>query len=308
MIFVVYLPLILPALVVPLVRWVSGRLHPAWASWLILASALVLAASATLALGLLMFAALSVMTVFARFGHWSPTIVRHLDAVHLPIDLAASVLLTVFGVLSVSAGVTRIRALTEARQLASRGRGELIVVEDDRPIAHALPGRPGRIVVSTSMLASLAPAERRALLAHERAHLAGGHHLFVAVVDVLAVANPLLRPLTAVIRFTTERWADEVAAGQVGDRSVVAMAIGKAALAGRAEPARSGVALAATAGPVPRRVAALLTAPPVRRMSSVLLSPVGACAVLAFGLVGGSAWFSLDAMGDMHRVLEMAQH
>jgi hypothetical protein len=302
----VYLPLILPAFAVPVVRWLSGRLHPAWASWLVLLSALVLALCATFALGLLMFAALSVMSVFARLGHWSPHIVRHLDAVHLPIDLAASVLLLVFGVMSVSAGATRVRSLTEARDLAGQGRGELIVVEADEPIAHALPGRPGRIVVSTGMLAGLAPAERKALLAHERAHLAAGHHLFVAVVDVLAAANPLLRPLTTVIRYTTERWADEVAAGKVGDRSVVAMAVGKAALAGR-EPVGSGVAVA-TPGPVPRRVAALLMAPPVRRMGSVLMSPTGLCAVVAFGLVAGSVWFSLDAVNDLHRSLELAKH
>jgi hypothetical protein len=311
MIFSVYLPLILPALAVPVVRWVAARLHPTLASWLVLVAALVLATCATIALGLLMLAAMSVMSVFARLGHWSPTEVRHLDAVHLPIDLSASVLLLVFAVLTVSAGVSRIRALLEAHRMARQcpHGSELMVLEDDRPLAHALPGRPGRIVVSTTMLATLAPAERRALLAHERAHLAGAHHLFVAVVDVLAAANPLLRPLTTVIRYTTERWADEVAAGQVGDRSVVARAVGKAALAARGHHhARPRIALAATSGPVPRRVAALLTAPPVYRARAVLLSPAGVFAVLAFGLVTGSVWFSLDAATDLHRVLELAQH
>jgi hypothetical protein len=308
MIFCVYLPLLLPALAVPVVRWVAGRLPPSWASWLVAVSALVLATCATLALALLMFAALSVMNLFARLGHWSPTVLRHLDAVHLPIDLAAGVLLTVFAVMAVSAAVSRLRALLAAHRMARQcpDGSELMVVEDDRPLAHALPGRPGRIVVSTTMLATLAPAERRALLAHERAHLAGAHHLFVAVVDVLAAANPLLRPLTGVIRYTTERWADEVAAGQVGDRSVVAMAVGKAALAGRVRPPR--IALAATAGPVPRRVAALLTAPPVRRLRSVLMSPTGLFAFVAFGLVGGSVLFCLDAATDLHRVLELAQN
>jgi hypothetical protein len=310
MIIAVYLPLILPALAVPVVRWVAGRLHPMLASWLVLVAALVLATCATIALGLLMLAAMSVMSVFARLGHWSPKEVRHLDAVHLPIDLSASVLLLVFAVMAVAAGVSRIRALIEAHRMAREcpHGSELLVLADERPLAHALPGRPGRIVVSTTMLATLAPPERRALLAHERAHLAGAHHLFVAVVDVLAAANPLLRPLTKVIRYTTERWADEVAAGHVGDRSVVARAVGKAALAGRGHHTRPRIALAATTGPVPRRVAALLTAPPVYRLRAVLLSPPGVFAILAFGLVTGSVWFSLDAMTDLHRVLEIAQH
>ncbi|HEX5401673.1 MAG TPA: M56 family metallopeptidase [Pseudonocardiaceae bacterium] len=306
MIFAVYLPLVMPALAVPMVRWVAARLHPMLASWLVLIASLVLATCATVALGLLMLAAMSVMSVFARLGHWSPREVRHLDAVHLPIDLSASVLLMVFAVMAVAAAVSRIRALTEAHRMAREcpHGSELMVLVDERPLAHALPGRPGRIVVSTSMLATLAPAERRALLAHERAHLAGAHHLFVAVVDVLAAANPLLRPLTNVIRYTTERWADEVAAGHVGDRSVVARAVGKAALAGRGHHARPSIALAATAGPVPRRVAALLSTPPVYR----LLSPAGVFAILAFTLVTGSVWFSLDAATDLHRVLEIAQH
>jgi hypothetical protein len=309
MIIAVYLPLILPALAVPVVRWVAARLHPALATWLVLIAALVLATCATIALGLLMLAAMSVMSVFARLGHWSPREVRHLDAVHLPIDLSASVLLMVFAIMAVSAGVSRIRALVEAHRMAREcpHGSELMVLEDDRPLAHALPGRPGRIVVSTTMLATLAPAERRALLAHERAHLAGAHHLFVAVVDVLAAANPLLRPLTKVIRYTTERWADEVAAGHVGDRSVVARAVGKAALAARGHHTKPRIALAATAGPVPRRVAALLTAPPVSRVWAVLMSPTGVFAILAFGLVTGSVWFSLDAATDLHRVLELAQ-
>jgi Zn-dependent protease with chaperone function len=185
-----------------------------------------------------------------------------------------------------------------------------MVVEHDRPLAHALPGRPGRIVVSTSMLATLGPAERRALFAHERAHLAKAHHLFVVVVDVLAATNPLLRPLTGAVRYTTERWADEIAAGQVGDRSVVARAVGKAALATRADPggqAPDGVLLAATAGPVPRRVAALLTGPPARRLRSVLVSPVGLFALVAVGLAVCSVVFSLDAATDLHHALEVAQ-
>lgn len=309
MIIAVYLPLILPAPAVPLVRWLAGRLHPVLASWLVLISAIVLATCSTLALGLLMLAALSVVSLFARLGHWQPAEVRHLDAVHLPVDLTATVLLTVFAGMAVTVAVSRMRALADAYRMASQcPRGsDLMVLEDDRPLAHALPGRPGRIVVSTTMLATLAPAERRALLAHERAHLDNSHHLFVAVVDVLAAANPLLRPLTEVIRFVTERWADEIAAGKVGDRSVVAHAVGKAALASRDRPVAPGVALAATAGPVPRRVAALLATPPVYRIRSVLLSPTGVFVMIACTMVTGSVWFSLDAATDMHRVLEIAQ-
>ncbi|HEX4704768.1 MAG TPA: M56 family metallopeptidase [Pseudonocardiaceae bacterium] len=310
MILSVYFPLVLPAAAVPVVRWLCGRLHPMWASWLIIASGLVLCACATLALALLMFTALSMLSVFARLGHWSTAALRQMDAVDLPVDLTATVLLLAFGAMAAIVTVSRVRALSLAHRTARRCRdgGQLTVVVDDRPLAHALPGRPGRIVVSTSMLALLAPAERRALLAHERAHLARKHHLFVATVDVLAAANPLLRPLVSAIRYTTERWADEVAAGQVGDRAVVARAVGKAALAGNVRPGGNPMALAVTGGPVPRRVAALLSAPPVLRLRSVLLSPVGVFTVVVFALVAGSVMFSVDAADDLHRVLALARH
>jgi beta-lactamase regulating signal transducer with metallopeptidase domain len=196
-----------------------------------------------------------------------------------------------------------LRALADAHRTARDcvADSELLVLRDDRPIAHALPGRPGRIVVSTAMLAALSPAERRALLAHERAHLSAHHHLFVAAVDVFAAANPVLRPLATTIRFTTERWADEAAARHVGDRSIAAHAVGKAALAGR-DLLRPRIALAATTGPVPRRVAALLS-DPARRPHPITL----ACMAVAFGLLTGSVFFALDAAIDLHRVLEIAQ-
>ncbi len=303
MIYSVYLPLLVPLLAVPLVRWVAVRLHPALASWLVVACALVLAGCATLALGLLMFAALADLHDVARLGHWSPAILRQLDAVHLPIDIGATTLLLGLVVNALVAGIRRGRALVAAYRMSGDGGDELMVVEDVRPLAHALPGRPGRIVVSTSMLAILEPTERRALLAHERAHLAHRHHVFVAGVDLLAAMLPLLRPLTSVIRYTTERWADEAAAGQVGDRAVVARAVGKAALAAKTYPT-GGVAMAATAGPVPRRVAALLAA----RTRPLVIGLTALSALLACGLVFGSVFFSLDALTDLHRVVELAQH
>lgn len=306
----VYAPLVLPLLAVPLVRWLSGRLHPTWASWLVAGSALVLGAGAAVALALLAFAALATLSAFARLGHWSTAQVWHMHVVDRPVDVLACALLSVLTAATVVAVVRRARALLAAHRMARQGAegSELMVVEDDRPIAHALPGRPGRIVVSTRMLATLTPSERRALLAHERAHLDGAHHLFVAAVDVAAAGNPLLRPLMGPIRYTTERWADETAAGQVGDRTTVARAVGKAALAGRSRPTPDLVTMGATAGPVPRRVAALLATPPGHRLRVVLASPVGAFALVALGLTVGSAVFAVDAASDLHHILEIAQH
>lgn len=306
MIISVYLPLLLPLLAMPAVRWAGNRVAPAALSWLIVVSGVVLAGCSTLALSMLMFAALSTLGPFARLGHWSPAALGQLDAVHLPLDVAAGVLLIALVGNGIRVAIRRVGALGEAHRAAqAMSDSELSVLRDSRPLAYALPGRPGRIVVSTSMLTELAAVERRALLAHERAHLTNAHHLFVAVVDVLAAVNPLLRPLRSVIRYTTERWADESAAAVVGDRRVVARAVGKAALAARSASPDSTVAMAATAGPVPRRIGALLVAAPRR---SPLVSVSGVCAAVACGLMIISLVASADALTDLHHIVEVAQH
>ena len=81
------------------------------------------------------------------------------------------------------------------------------------------------------MLDALDPDERRVLLAHERAHARSHHYLFTALTYLAAAANPLLRPVAAAVTYTVERWADETAARDCGDRRLAARAIGKAALA-----------------------------------------------------------------------------
>jgi Zn-dependent protease with chaperone function len=174
--------------------------------------------------------------------------------------------------------------------------------------AYALPGRPGRIVVSGSLLARLDSRGRSALFAHEEAHLRGRHHLFVTVTLLAAAANPLLLPVYRAVQYTVERWADERAAAVTGDRRLVARTIGQVALLARPRRA-AGLALGivatparrisvAWAGPVPRRVAALLSAPPRRR--TLLLA---ACAAIVV-LTGGAA---LEAARDLHALVELAQ-
>ncbi|MEU0005530.1 M48 family metalloprotease [Streptomyces sp. NPDC006314] len=60
------------------------------------------------------------------------------------------------------------------------------MVDPPRPDAHALPGRPHRIVVTTAMLHSLDGPEREAFFAHERAHNEGGHHYVLAAAELAA--------------------------------------------------------------------------------------------------------------------------
>jgi hypothetical protein len=289
-----YLPLLFPLLAVPLVLLAGRHLHPAAATWLTAVSAGVLAIGTAVTLA-----------VFTVAGLAGLSTMDNADITDLPVDATAAAFLLAACIASVVAAARRITVLTKARDLAGPD-DKLIVIDDDHPIAHALPGRPGRIVVSTGILAGLEPIERRALLAHERAHLDRAHHLFVAVVDVFAAANPLLHPLRKLVRYTTERWADEVAAREVGSRSTVAKAVGKAALATKGARPRVPLALAAAAGEVPRRVAALLTAPPARGLRQILSSPTGLLALAAIALTLTSAACAVEAAGDLHQMLALA--
>jgi Zn-dependent protease with chaperone function len=56
-----------------------------------------------------------------------------------------------------------------------------VIVETDQLAAYCLPGRRGQIVLSRGAVQALDAGQLEAVLAHERAHLAGRHHLLLAV-------------------------------------------------------------------------------------------------------------------------------
>jgi hypothetical protein len=253
-----YLPLVSPLVAAVAARPLAERLPPRTASWVLIALAAGLALTS---MGALLALADDGLPVISLLG----------------VCVAGGAYATVRQVRSLRA------ARREARGLP--GDGALAVIADDRLDAYAVPGR---VVVSTGMLAVLRPAERRVLFAHEMAHLSGRHHVFRAVVRVASAANPLLWPLRRAIWYSTERWADERAATACGDRVMAARVIGKVALADRTRPAaRMGIG-AARPGPIPRRVAALLRPPPRRGIGLV---------IAALGLLLCSA-VALDDLAD----------
>ena len=294
-------PLLLPLVAWPLSRFVAPRLPPRAAGWLLTGSCVVLAAGSTATLLLLTLAGLSLVPAVADAGHWSPDALRSLDAVNVPASVAAGVVLVVLGVRLVRTGLRYRRwARQVSRELDEHSLdGGVVILPGEEPVAFSTPGRGGRIAISTGMLAALSPKERCALLAHERAHLALRHHLFLIAVTLSSALNPLLRPLGTAAGFALERWADETAAARIGDRGLVAHAVAKAALAGRTP--HEGFALAATGGPVPRRVSALLTAPTATGPLTVLGS------ALVLGLAALSAQTALDSAADLHDGIEIAQ-
>lgn len=296
----VYLPMIMALLASPGARLLAKRCEPRLATWLLTVSSVVLAAASTLSLALLTLTGLLRVPQLAALGQWSLGLADRKDPVELSVAAVAGLSL---GLAITAAGRmlwVRCRSIARAAMDAAclAHTDGLVIVDDPVPEAYALPGLPGRVVVSTGMLNSLGPDERDILLAHERAHLACRHFVFVAVAQLGASANPLLRPLATAVTYTVERWADERAAATAGDRRRVARTVGKAALAAhRARPADAmgiGTVVPDDAGPVPRRVAALLAPPRTLRAVPAL----GTAAILAAAVVALA-----DAVYDLHLLM-----
>ena len=318
---VIFLPLAVPLCVAFGARPVAARLAPQAATWLLTVAAVALAALSTAVLMLLAGAAAIRIPLVATLGHMSLQVVRR-DPASLSVSVGGTALLAVATAAAGRAGWRRVRALvTAARQARCLpGSEQVVVVPDGTADAYAAPGWPGRIVITAGMLDALNPDERRVLLAHEGAHAAGHHYLFTALTHFAAAANPLLRPVAATVTYTVERWADETAARDCGDRRLAARAIGKAALAsaGRPAPARRHVVALGIAGPflrhgatrlgralglggpgpVPRRVAALLAPSPRIR-------PLLVAAITVVVLISSVA--ALDAAIGLHALVELAQ-
>jgi Zn-dependent protease with chaperone function len=257
-----YVPLVVSVLLAVTAPRAGRRLPPRTAAWTLVSVAVVAAGAWTTVLAMIGFTLVAQIPDVAREGRWSP----HLLAADTPVEwpvAAASVLVVIVCATTLTvASWRRVKEITDAwrqcRDLPTAGG--LAVLDDPVPAAFALPGAPGRIVVSSGMLRALSADERRALLAHERAHLKRRHHLFLLVLQLSASVHPLLRPVARTGGFALERWADEEAVEAVHDRSLVARAIARAALVTKGA---SAPRLAATSGPVPERVSALLS-PPAR--------------------------------------------
>lgn len=306
----VFLPLVLPLTALPIARLAERHLHPRAATVLLTWVGCALAVCSTLCLALLMVVGTAQLPGNPLPDGWSDPEVR----AAVPFDRSAGTT-AIAGLFAVAVSWARTlrrhgRVRSEAEQaLASLPpHGTVAVVPDDEPYAYALPGSPGRVVVSAGMMAALSSAERRALIAHEHAHLAAGHHRFLLAIRLAACANPFLWPLRRAVAFSTERWADEDAARAVANREVTARAVGKAALVTRGGSRRlePGIAGFAAAGPVPRRVAALLDPAPQARLWPPATTRVGLAALMAAVGTTASAASSLNATVALVIVLKAA--
>jgi beta-lactamase regulating signal transducer with metallopeptidase domain len=153
-------------------------------------------------------------------------------------------------------GVQRAQRRTHAHAEAARitGRGlpgvtAAVVLDATEPAAYCVAGRPGTIVLTSGALALLDSPQLAAVLAHERAHLAGHHHLLIALTRGLGTIFPGV-PLFArgpenVARLA-EMCADDAAARRSGRGTLVAALLAMATGAAMPISALGAMACAVT--------------------------------------------------------------
>lgn len=175
---------------------------------------------------------------------------------------------------------TRQASHQHREELAEVGRIDpttgTILVPYSRPVCYCLAGAPSRIVISTGAKEALSAGELDAMLAHERAHLAGHHHALLTLARGLARALPvvpLFRALPQQVELLLERLADERAGTRCG-RGTVARALLR-----MVDHAVPDAALGATGGDITTRMTYLLHPAARPGRPALLLSPAIALAI-----------------------------
>ena len=153
-----------------------------------------------------------------------------------------------------------------------------VLVEHAQPHAYCVAGRHPTVILTTGAVQALDPGQLDAVLAHERAHLAGHHHRLLALARIGRLVLPflpLMRDADEQVARLVELHADDAAA-QARDPRLLATAL--VVLATAASPAP---ALAAAATDSVQRIHRLLVpAEPLGRARRQLLRTIAAALAL----------------------------
>ncbi|SFO41840.1 Peptidase family M48 [Geodermatophilus obscurus] len=189
------------------------------------------------------------------------------------LTLAAVLAAELLGVLALSWARTararrRHRELLELVVRPADAVPDARLLEHPAPVAFCIPGARPLLVLSSGMVAELDDAQLAAVVAHERAHLAEHHHLYLLPFVAWEAALPVLPAAArahAAVRELVEMRADDRAVASLAGpdprrtlAQAIVLAVGGAA--GGAGGVPSG-ALAVAGGAVSARVARLLGPP-----------------------------------------------
>ncbi len=197
------------------------------------------------------------MALRATYAHPGGAAMAGAGAV-LGLAVIARVTWCVVGALA-RAGVARRR---HRRGLALAGRHDsrlgTVLVDHHQAAAWCLPGAGRPVVLTTAAVAALDEVQLAAVLAHERAHQRGHHHLLVSLAGSLAAAFPRVRAFRQgheQVARLVELIADDAAAA-ASPRLKVAEALLAVAAPAPASAAALGAGGSATAARIRRLIAA----------------------------------------------------
>lgn len=148
----------------------------------------------------------------------------------------------------------------------------VVVLDHETAAAYCVPGRGQQIVLTTGALAALPPDALAAVLAHERAHLRGRHHLVIAAAEAMIRAFPRV-PVFRWARIEVGRLA-ELIADDSAARATPRLTLAEALLA-LAESRVPAVSLGASGTTAAARVRRLIRPHrPVGRVGAVSIGVV----------------------------------
>lgn len=175
---------------------------------------------------------------------------------------------------SIGAGLTAgARAARRHRRgllLAGRAAPLLgaVIIDHDMPVAYCLPGTKRPIVLTTAAVRALDERQLTAVLAHEKAHQSGRHHLLVALAAAPAAAFPGV-PGFRHARDQVARLA-ELAADDAAAAASPRLAVAEALLALGASVVPGGTVVLGAGGATAARVRRMIAAPdPLSRAAAV---------------------------------------
>ncbi len=277
-------------------RWPEGAPRLAIAAWFALtgsAVASVLAGglalmvptvrvSADLA-GLL---AACVMALRSQYAHPGGAALTGAGAV-LALAVLARITWCTARALAQAAGARRRHRLRLSLVARPDPRLGAVIVRHHEPAAYCLPGNRSSIVVTTGAIGALDEGQLRAVLAHERAHLRGRHHLLVNIAGALNASFPRV-PAFRIAREQVARLA-ELRADDVASAAAHRLAVAGALLnLGAGVPA---AALGAAGTADAARVRRLIDGPAAigRTRAAAVASAVAAVVLVPLLLLAGPA-------------------
>ena len=183
--------------------------------------------------------------------------------------------------LLVTNGVRGARSIAQLRSVSTQA-GDVRVVDSDRAFCFVAGVRRPTIYVSTRAWSALPQAERRALVAHESAHVHQGDLRRRIIIEAfLAFAAPLVGDrVRSAWMLATERLCDARAAETIGEPEAVASAMVSLCRLNASRPATT-FGFTPTAQQLAQRVRAVLAGGPLGERAAIVLGRTVSIATLA---------------------------